>query len=87
MHREEGLSFQNVTTFNLDEYYPMNPESLQSYVRFMDEHLFQHEKTPSTKSELTASTADMVDDEGDSEMHDDDPMHLDGNFSTSVFCK
>ena len=40
MHREEGLSFQNVVTFNLDEYYPMQPEDLQSYVRFMNEHLF-----------------------------------------------
>lgn len=40
MHREEGLSFSNVITFNLDEYYPMNPDSLQSYVRFMHEYLF-----------------------------------------------
>lgn len=40
MHREEGLSFANVVTFNLDEYWPMEPESLQSYRRFMDEHLF-----------------------------------------------
>ncbi len=31
MHREEGLSFQNVVSFNLDEYYPMEPDSLQSY--------------------------------------------------------
>jgi 6-phosphogluconolactonase/glucosamine-6-phosphate isomerase/deaminase len=23
MHKEEGLSFSNVITFNLDEYYPM----------------------------------------------------------------
>lgn len=42
MHREEGLSFRNVVTFNLDEYYPMNPASLQSYVRFMNEYLFNH---------------------------------------------
>lgn len=42
LHREEGLSFQNVVTFNLDEYYPMQPDSLQSYVRFMNEHLFDH---------------------------------------------
>jgi len=40
MHSEEGLSFANVITFNLDEYYPMRPEELQSYVRFMREHLF-----------------------------------------------
>ena len=42
MHQEEGLSFQNVITFNLDEYYPMPPDALQSYVRFMKEYLFDH---------------------------------------------
>lgn len=42
LHRESGLSFANVVTFNLDEYYPMRPEELQSYVRFMREHLFAH---------------------------------------------
>jgi glucosamine-6-phosphate deaminase len=42
MHREEGLSFRNVETFNLDEYFPMKPGELQSYVRFMNEHLFDH---------------------------------------------
>jgi glucosamine-6-phosphate deaminase len=40
MHREDGLSLANVITFNLDEYYPMQPDELQSYVRFMREHLF-----------------------------------------------
>ena len=42
LHREDGLSFQNVVSFNLDEYYPMAPGSLQSYVRFMREYLFDH---------------------------------------------
>ena len=46
MHREEGLSFANVITFNLDEYYPMQPNELQSYVRFMNEHLFDHIDIP-----------------------------------------
>lgn len=41
-HKEEGLNFKNVVTFNLDEYYPMHPESIHSYVRFMNEHLFDH---------------------------------------------
>ncbi|MBP7583725.1 MAG: glucosamine-6-phosphate deaminase [Spirochaetes bacterium] len=41
MHREEGLSFRNVVTFNLDEYWPMEPGALQSYVRFMKEYLFE----------------------------------------------
>ena len=42
MHREEGLSFRNVETFNLDEYYPMAPENPHSYHRFMWEQLFSH---------------------------------------------
>jgi glucosamine-6-phosphate deaminase len=42
LHRDEGLSFASVTTFNLDEYYPMPPESIHSYRRFMNENLFDH---------------------------------------------
>ncbi|WP_432419457.1 glucosamine-6-phosphate deaminase [Flavobacterium flavigenum] len=42
LHKEEGLSFQNVVSFNLDEYYPMEPDSINSYVRFMKELLFNH---------------------------------------------
>ncbi len=42
IHKEEGLSFKNVITFNLDEYFPMMPTSPQSYVTFMKEHLFNH---------------------------------------------
>jgi len=40
MHRETGLSFADVVTFNLDEYYPMPKESIHSYHRFMWENLF-----------------------------------------------
>lgn len=40
IHNEENLSFKKVITFNLDEYYPMHPEEIQSYVRFMNENLF-----------------------------------------------
>jgi glucosamine-6-phosphate deaminase len=42
LYKEEGLSFYNVVTFNLDEYYPMNADAIQSYVRFMNENLFDH---------------------------------------------
>ena len=42
MHKEDGLSFKNVITFNLDEYYPMEPDSINSYVRFMKELLLNH---------------------------------------------
>jgi glucosamine-6-phosphate deaminase len=40
MHRNEGLSFARVVTFNLDEYYPMPKDSIHSYHRFMWENLF-----------------------------------------------
>src|SRR5512144_384548 len=42
MHREEGLSFKNVITFNLDEYYPIDKDALQSYHHFMNRMLFSH---------------------------------------------
>ena len=42
LHKEEGLSFKNVITFNLDEYYPMEADALQSYHHFMHRHLFDH---------------------------------------------
>jgi len=42
LHKQEGLSFKNVITFNLDEYYPMDPSSIHSYVYFMNEYLFDH---------------------------------------------
>jgi len=42
MHKAEGLSFQNVISFNLDEYYPMQKSNVQSYDYFMREHLFNH---------------------------------------------
>jgi glucosamine-6-phosphate deaminase len=42
MHRDEGLDFSKVTTFNLDEYVGLPPEHDQSYHFFMREHLFRH---------------------------------------------
>ena len=40
MYKRGEVSFKNVYTFNLDEYYPMNKESVQSYYQFMHHHLF-----------------------------------------------
>jgi glucosamine-6-phosphate deaminase len=42
LHQEEGLSFQNVISFNLDEYYPISKDDIQSYHYFMHIHLFNH---------------------------------------------
>ncbi len=47
LHGEEGLDFSNVVTFNLDEYFPMEPGSPHSYHRFMHENLFDHVNVPS----------------------------------------
>jgi glucosamine-6-phosphate deaminase len=46
MHREDGLDFSKVTTFNLDEYVGLPPEHAQSYHAFMDEHFFSHVNVP-----------------------------------------
>lgn len=56
MHREEGLSFKNVISFNLDEYYPIQPDAVQSYVRFMKEQLFDHVDIPAGQWNLPDGT-------------------------------
>jgi glucosamine-6-phosphate deaminase len=52
LHREEGLDFSNVVSFNLDEYYPMDPESIHSYHRYMRENLFDHINIPKENAHL-----------------------------------
>ena len=42
LHKEENLSFKNVISFNLDEYYPIEPDDINSYHYFMNEYLFKH---------------------------------------------
>jgi glucosamine-6-phosphate deaminase len=49
IHHEERLSFADVVTFNLDEYYPMDPGSIHSYHRFMWENLFAHLDIPAAQ--------------------------------------
>ncbi len=46
MHREEGLDFSGVVTFNIDEYYGLHPEQLQSYHYTMRRALFDHVNIP-----------------------------------------
>lgn len=60
-HKEEGLSFKNVITFNLDEYFPMEPDSLHSYVRFMREHLFDHIDLKKANINIPDGTLDKED--------------------------
>ncbi|MDX2304097.1 MAG: glucosamine-6-phosphate deaminase [Microscillaceae bacterium] len=61
MHQEEGLSFKNVITFNLDEYYPITPDNIQSYVRFMKENLLDHVDIPLENIHIPDGTIDKKD--------------------------
>ncbi|CAZ97860.1 glucosamine-6-phosphate deaminase [Zobellia galactanivorans] len=56
MHKEEGLSFKNVITFNLDEYLPMEKDNRQSYWYFMHEHLFNHVDIPTDNIHIPDGT-------------------------------
>ena len=60
-HREDGLSFANVETFNLDEYWPMAPDSIHSYHRFMWENFFSQIDIPPTQVHLPPGTVDRHD--------------------------
>ncbi len=59
MHREDHLSMANVTVFALDEFLPMPPESLQSHVRFMNEHLLDHVDVPRDQIHIPDGTVDQ----------------------------
>ena len=67
MHRDEGLSFADVVTFNLDEYYPMDPASIHSYHRFMWENLFSHLDIPAASVHIPRG--DLRRDEVEAECH------------------
>ncbi|MCE9630937.1 MAG: glucosamine-6-phosphate deaminase [Planctomycetia bacterium] len=56
LHREEGVTFKTVVTFNLDEYWPMPTDALQSYHRFMREHLFDHLDIPAESIHIPDGT-------------------------------
>ncbi|MBT7695005.1 MAG: glucosamine-6-phosphate deaminase [Cryomorphaceae bacterium] len=46
IHNDESLSFNNVITFNLDEYFPIEKDDNNSYHNFMKENLFDHIDIP-----------------------------------------
>jgi len=56
LHREEKLSFANVVTFNLDEYYPLPEDHPQSYHRYMRAHLFDHVDVPAANIHIPGGT-------------------------------
>jgi len=58
MHKEEGLDFSQVTTFNLDEYVGLTRENDQSYHYFMHENLFKHINIPTHNIHIPSGTTD-----------------------------
>jgi len=59
-HREKGLDFSKVTTFNLDEYLGLPPSHPQSYRYFMDENLFRHIDVPTSSIHVPYGHAGSV---------------------------
>lgn len=61
LHKEEGLSFRNVITFNLDEYFGLSDEHPESYHQFMWERLFKHVDIPKDQVHVPSGTVDRSD--------------------------
>ncbi|OYP35983.1 glucosamine-6-phosphate deaminase [Rhodopirellula sp. MGV] len=59
MHQEQGLSFANVAVCVLDEFLPMSAESLQSHVRFINEHLLDHVDVPKDRTFIPDGTTEQ----------------------------
>lgn len=61
MYREEGLDFSEITSVNLDEYYPIAPENINSYKYFMDDNLFNHVNINKANTHLPKGSAEDAD--------------------------
>lgn len=61
MHKDEGLDFSKVTTFNLDEYYGLPPSHDQSYHYFMHDNLFKHINVQPERVHVPSGTAKDID--------------------------
>ena len=59
MHQQEELDLSNVITFNLDEYYGIAPDQLQSYHRWMHEHFFNHVNIPAKNIHIPDGTVPL----------------------------
>lgn len=60
LHAEEGLSFRDATTFNLDEYVGLSPGHPQSYHAYMHRHLLSRVDLPDGRAHLPDGMADDV---------------------------
>ena len=61
--KQNGTSYQHVTTFNLDEYVGLDESSLQSYRHFMNEHLFNHINIPKNQTFIPSGKAANLEEE------------------------
>ena len=59
-HRERGLDFSKIKTFNLDEYVSLPPEHPQSYHYFMWQNLFKHINVPPSSIYIPHGMADDI---------------------------
>ncbi len=60
MHREEGLDFSGITTFNLDEYVGLDPRHPASYNQFMHDNLFDHINIPAERIHIPNGMTDNI---------------------------
>ena len=72
LHLDGSLDFSRVVTFNLDEYYPMRPDSLHSYRRFMEENFFQYVNLPPENVHVPDGSVPRIDLDGYCERYDRD---------------
>jgi glucosamine-6-phosphate deaminase len=61
MHREDGLDFSGVVTFNIDEYFGISAQSLQSYRRWIHEHFLNHVNVQPDNIYIPDGTIDIDD--------------------------
>jgi glucosamine-6-phosphate deaminase len=61
MHRDNGLSFSQITTFNLDEYVGLCGSHDQSYRAYMHRHLFDHIDITTERTHIPDGCADNLD--------------------------
>ncbi|GBD94573.1 glucosamine-6-phosphate deaminase 1 [bacterium BMS3Abin05] len=61
LHKEEGLDFSKITTFNLDEYVGLRPEHPESYHYFMWNNLFKHVNADPRHIHIPMGMADDID--------------------------
>lgn len=63
MHQKGNVDFSHVTTFNLDEYYPLAKENENSYHYYMMDNLFSHINVPEEKMHIPNGSADDINEE------------------------